>query len=146
MIIREANMDDIRGMHYVRNAVRENRLSDPNLVSFEDYRTYLSKRGKGWVCELDANLVGFAVGDLKGKNIWALFILPEYEGIGIGKKLQAAMLNWLFANTKETIWLSTARGSRAEEFYRRTGWTESGTMANGEVRFEMTYDEWMRRR
>jgi hypothetical protein len=36
MIFREARLTDIKGMQIVRNAVRENRLSDPRVIADKD--------------------------------------------------------------------------------------------------------------
>ena len=60
-----------------------------------------NERGKGWVCEIENNIVGFAIVDLKENNIWALFVQPEFENMGIGKKLHTAMLNWYFNQAKK---------------------------------------------
>jgi GNAT superfamily N-acetyltransferase len=87
MQIREALLTDIPKMSEVRLAVKENALSNPALVTEQDYVDYLSQRGKGWVCEIDGQLVGFAIGDLVKHNVWALFVLPGYEGQGIGREL-----------------------------------------------------------
>jgi hypothetical protein len=38
--------------------------------------------------------------------------------------------------------LGTAPGTRAEEFYRKAGWKETGTHGNGEIKFEMSYGNW----
>jgi GNAT superfamily N-acetyltransferase len=141
MIFREAQMSDIKQMQVVRHAVKENRLSNPALVTDEDCREYITVRGKGWVCEIENTVVGFAIADLKEHNIWALFVHPAYEGRGIGKKLHELMLHWYFTNTKETVWLSTAPGTRAERFYRMQGWKEAGMQKSGEVRFEMDWQK-----
>lgn len=87
MQFREATTADIPQMHRVRNAVKENALSNPNLVKEADYMEYLSRRGKGWVCEVDSRIVGFAIADVIENNIWALFIEPGFEGKGIGRQL-----------------------------------------------------------
>jgi GNAT superfamily N-acetyltransferase len=50
-------------------------------------------RGKGWVCEINNEIVGFSIADLKGNNIWALFLRPEFEKLGIGKRLHDIMLD-----------------------------------------------------
>jgi GNAT superfamily N-acetyltransferase len=97
------------------------------------------------VCETENGIVGFSVADLKEHNIWALFVQPAWEGRGIGKQLHRLMLDWYFAQTPETVWLSTAPRSRAETFYRKQGWTETGRQPNGETRFEMTYAAWLNR-
>jgi GNAT superfamily N-acetyltransferase len=85
---------------------------------------------------------GFAIADLQGRNIWALFVQPGYEGMGVGKSLQKLMLDWYFSQIREAVWLGTAPGSSAESFYRRSGWTERGRRPNGETWFEITYDNW----
>ena len=116
MIFREATSRDILQIQVVRNSVRENTLSDPNLVTIADCALFINVRGKGWVCEIDNYIVGFAIADLKENNIWALFIKPEYEGKGIGRQLHKLMLDWYFSQTKTTVWLGTEFKTRAENF------------------------------
>ncbi|MEZ5014412.1 MAG: GNAT family N-acetyltransferase [Chitinophagales bacterium] len=142
MFLREAHISDIPHMHMVRTAVTENTLSNPDLISHTDYLAFLTERGKGWVWEEENKIVGFAIVDLQDHNIWALFILPEYEKKGIGKQLHDTMLNWYFAQTQQTVWLSTAPGTRAETFYRKAGWKHVGAYGKGELKFEMSYTDW----
>ena len=59
MIFREVSVDDIQQMQVVRNAVKENRLSNPALVPDKDVEEYITKRGKGWVCAIDDELQVF---------------------------------------------------------------------------------------
>jgi GNAT superfamily N-acetyltransferase len=145
MIFREAKIKDIPEIQRVRHSVKENRLSDPALVTDRDCVEYLTVRGKGWVCQLDEEIVGFSIADLKENNIWALFLDPDHEGKGIGKELHRLMLDWYFGQTRETVWLSTAPGTRAEEFYRRQGWKDVGVYGKGEIKFEMRYLDWVSR-
>ena len=142
MKIRPAEIKDINQIQVVRNLVKENRLSDPALVPDSDVEDYLSRRGRGWVCEIDEQVVGFAIADLVGNNIWALFIHPDFEGKSIGKKLHDEMMNWYFSQTDTTVWLGTSPKTRAELFYRKAGWKEVGVHGKGEIKFEMTKDEW----
>lgn len=142
MIIREARITDIPQIQIVRHAVNENVLSNPALVTDKDCENYLTVRGKGWVCVIDNEVVGFSIADLVAHNVWALFLKPEHEGKGIGKKLHDTMLAWYFNKTKETLWLGTAFNTRAEKFYRLQGWTEAGLNGSDEIRFEMTYETW----
>jgi GNAT superfamily N-acetyltransferase len=142
MVFREATIADIPQIQIVRNAVKENTLSDPALVSDADCEEFMTVRGKGWVCEVEQLIVGFAIADLQDDNIWALFLLPEYEHKGIGQTLQKLMLNWYFAQGKEKVWLGTAFNTRAEQFYRKSGWTENGTNGSKEIKFEMTQEDW----
>ena len=142
MTIREAKVEDITQIQIVRNAVKENVLSDPNLVTDKNCEEYITVRGKGWVCEVDNNIVGFAIADLKDNNVWALFIDPLFEKRGIGQKLHNTMLHWYFSQTDKTIWLGTAFNTRAEQFYRKAGWKEAGMHGPKEIRFEMKYHDW----
>jgi RimJ/RimL family protein N-acetyltransferase len=142
MLFREAIKADIPQIQIIRNSVTENMLSDPALVPDTDVEDYLFRRGKGWVCEIENKIVGFAIVSVTDKNVWALFILPGFDKKGIGSRLHREMLNWYFSRTHETIWLSTSPGTRAEQFYRNAGWTETGLYGKGEIRFEMTAETW----
>ena len=142
MNIRVAEIEDIAQIQVVRNLVKENRLSDPALVPDSDVRDYITRRGRGWVCEINGQIVGFAIADLVDNNIWALFIHPDFEKIGIGKRLHDEMMNWYFSQTDKTVWLGTSPKTRAEFFYRKKGWKETGIHGKGEIKFEMTKDEW----
>ncbi|WP_240337043.1 GNAT family N-acetyltransferase [Rufibacter psychrotolerans] len=145
MTFREATLRDIPQIQQVRHSVKENVLSDPSLVTDADCAEYLTQRGKGWVCEVEGVIVGFSIADLKDHNIWALFVQPEFEGKGIGRTLHDLMLDWYFAQTQEPVWLGTQPQSRADAFYRRTGWQEVGTHGKGETKFEMTFERWANR-
>ena len=142
MNFREATINDIPALHSIRITVKENILPDPSIITKADYEIFLTTRGKGWLCEVENNIVGFTIVDLKEKNIWALFVHPGFENRGIGKKLHDIMLHWYFDQTKEIVWLRTAPGTRAEEFYRRAGWKEIGVHGKGEIKFEMNYLDW----
>jgi GNAT superfamily N-acetyltransferase len=144
MTFREATVADIAQIQIVRNSVKENMLSDPALVSDADCAEFLTVRGKGWVCETGDRIVGFAIADLQDDNIWALFLHPAAEAQGIGRELHRLMLNWYFEQGKDKVWLGTAPHTRAEQFYRKAGWTATGTHGKGEIKFEMTRDEWLK--
>lgn len=143
IVFREARLSDIPKLHDVRMSVTENVLLTPSLVTLRDYEEYLTKRGKGWVCEVNNSIAGFAIVDLTGNNVWALFLHPMYERRGIGRQLHSDMLDWYFAHTDLVIWLSTSPGTRAESFYRNAGWRQIGILSNGELRFEMTAEDWV---
>jgi GNAT superfamily N-acetyltransferase len=144
MILRQAHTRDIEALHIVRMAVKENVLSNPALVTQQDYEAFLTTAGRGWLCEVEGRVAGFAIVDMQRHNVWALFVHPDFEGRGIGKRLQDTLLQWYFARPGNTLWLSTGPGTRAEEFYRRTGWKATGTTPGGETRFEMSREDWER--
>jgi len=141
MLFREAHIRDVKEIQVVRNAVKENSLSDPALITHDACVEYMTLRGKAWVCEVDAVVVGFAFVDLQQNNIWALFVHPDFSGLGIGKKLHKMMMDWYFDKTKTTVWLSTSPNTRAEVFYEMQGWKKAGMYGN-EIKFEMTFADW----
>jgi GNAT superfamily N-acetyltransferase len=138
MSSRLATIADIESMHRVRLAVSENRLRDPSRVLPEDYRRMLESDGRGWVYEVNGDVVGFGVADRVRRNIWALFVAPGYERRGIGRSLHDTMVEWLFRIAPDSIWLTTEPGTRAERFYAAAGWRRVQVERNGEVRFELT--------
>ena len=122
--------------------VKENRLNNPLLVEEKDYVNCLTREGKGFLCEIDGKITGFAIVDTVKDNFWAFFVDPAFEGNGIGRKLEEIILNWYFNNGKQSISLSTAPNTRAEKFYISSGWTQSGSTKHGELIFEMKVEDW----
>src|SRR5689334_24812202 len=68
MIFRVAELSDIKQIQGVRHLVKENTLSNPDLVPDKDVAYYISEKGKGWVCELNGQIVGFSIIDLLEKS------------------------------------------------------------------------------
>jgi len=142
MYFREATTKDIPQLHRIRMAVKENRLNNPLLVQEKDYLNYFTNEGKGWLCEIDGKITGFAIVDIVNDNFWALFVDPAYEANGIGRRLEEIALDWYFNSGKKSISLSTAPDTRAEKFYRNSGWKENGSTKHGELIFEMKAEDW----
>jgi GNAT superfamily N-acetyltransferase len=122
---RQAEPADIPAMSAIRLAVRENRLSSPDRITHGMYLDYLSRLGRGWVCEADGEIVGFAFADLQDGSVWALFMHRHYEGLGIGRTLLGMAADWLFGAGHDTVRLQTAGGTRADRFYQACGWLRS---------------------
>jgi GNAT superfamily N-acetyltransferase len=141
-LIRVAQVADIPQIQLVRNAVKENQLSDPSLVTDADVEDYIINRGRGWVSEVNGIVTGFSIVSIIDKNVWALFIQPGFDRQGTGRLLHDVMMDWYFSNTTETVWLSTTPDTRAEKFYRKAGWIEVGKYGKEEIKFEMTAKEW----
>ena len=122
IVYRQACDKDIEDMHRVRKAVLENRLTS-NKIRVEHYVPYLEELGRSWVALDDAGeVLGFASGNKVNGNIWALFVHPEAEGKGIGKRLHDMMIAWLFSTGLLELNLSTGANTRAQQFYERAGW------------------------
>ena len=118
----------------IRHSVRENRLSDPNLVTGKDCAEFI-ERSEMWVWEEDGIVQAFAAGDIRDGWIWALFVAPEYEGRGIGKALLSMACETLRNAGYTVANLSTAAGTRAARFYAENGWTLISNNGRGEVLF-----------
>ena len=124
-------------------SVRENRIPDLEVLEPGGTERMLDGDGRGWVCEVDGRIVGFAIADLSAANVYALFVEPAFEGRGIGRHLHDTMMAWFLAAGPSRVWLSTDPDTRAESFYRRAGWVEVGKERNGEIRFEMSRERWL---
>jgi GNAT superfamily N-acetyltransferase len=135
MSLREARREDIAAMHGVRTSVRENRLT--TRISEADYIPAIEVHGKGWVVEERGAVVGFAVGDARNGNIWALFVHPDHERRGYGRQLHDAMVSWLWSRGLERLWLTTEANTRAQSFYEAAGWRRAGETVQGAIRFEL---------
>src|SRR5688572_19872404 len=135
--LRQATRADVPGMQRVRHSVRENMLTS-GVITDEDVADYIERHGRGWVVvDERGEVIAFAIGDARDGNIWALFVDPEHEGRGHGRRLHDEMVAWLFSRGLERLWLGTEPKTRAERFYARAGWIDKGLQANGERRFEL---------
>lgn len=132
--IRIATRADVPAIQRIRAAVRENRLVSRR-IGDEEVIEHIERHGRGWVAESMNGVIGFAIGDARNGNIWALFVDPDREGLGAGRLLHDTMVDWLLAQGLQRLHLGTEPGTRAEGFYRRAGWTALG-IAHGEQQFE----------
>ena len=137
MNFREAKIEDIPALSEVRQSVKENVLSDPRRVTREMYVAYLSESGKGWLCEIEGEVVGFSVASAEDASIWALFVKPSYEGRSIGKRLLRLATGWLFERGAASIALSTDEHTRADRFYEGQGWQRGEIKPDGEVCYRL---------
>lgn len=142
MIYREMQVDDILEVLEVRHSVKENQLSDPNSVGEADCVFFLEQVGKGWVALKNDQVVGFSMLDLKNRKVWALFVRPEFEAQGIGKKLHDIMIDWHFKNNDGALVLGTDPDTRAAVFYSKQGWKKIGYYDNGELKFQLEAENW----
>ena len=137
MVFREAKMADIPALSEIRLSVTENVLSDPRKVTPETYAAHLSVLGKGWLCEIGGEVVGFSVASLGDASIWALFVKPGYEGRGIGTRLLKLATGWLFDMGASSISLSTCANTRADRVYESQGWQRGEVKPDGEVSYRL---------
>ncbi|MFZ5781915.1 MAG: GNAT family N-acetyltransferase [Pseudomonadota bacterium] len=135
-MIRKATPADQARITEVRAAVRENRLSPAGVVRVAETARWIYENGTFWVWEEDGAVQGFAVADVRDGTIFGLFVHPDYEGRGIGQALLPLACEDLRLAGHTTATLTTEPGSRAERFYLRNGWTDTGRREKGEIVFE----------
>ncbi len=133
--LRQAVRADVREIQRVRHAVKENRLTS-RVIPDEEVVAAIEATGKGWVVEVDGRIVGFAIGNAETGNIWALFVEPEYEAQGHGRRLHDEMVSWLWSLGLQRLWLTTGQQTRAQRFYEVAGWRSAGVLPDGEILFE----------
>lgn len=136
-MLRQAHASDISGIQRVRHSVRENRLVSIS-ISDHQVREAIEKTGRGWVIESGGEVVAFAIGNAVNGNIWALFVHPDHEQRGYGRLLHDTMIEWLWSEGLQRLWLTTEPGTRAQRFYEAAGWLRTGLTDTGELRFERT--------
>lgn len=138
-IIRIAGQSDIKAIFDIRTSVRENHLSHDQLAEMgitpDAIQQAILASPCVWVAEVDGVPVGFSMADAEDGCVFAAFVLPEFEGRGLGRSLMAKAEAFLFQQHR-TIWLETAEGSRASGFYRNLGWKVVENLPEGDVRFE----------
>jgi GNAT superfamily N-acetyltransferase len=88
-----------------------------------------------WVAEHDGQVIGFSMGDADDACVFALFVRPDWEGHGVGRRLMERAEAFLFER-HAAIWLQTDISSRAAGFYERLGWKRTRVMETGDTRFE----------
>ena len=72
---------------------------------------------------------------LQQNRLFAAFVLPEYEGHGIGTRLVKIAEDQLFGQHL-VAWLETTQSSRAVGFYRKLGWSNEKLVGPDYVRLE----------
>jgi GNAT superfamily N-acetyltransferase len=130
MNYREIVADDVPDLFAVRTATHENRLTLEQLrrlgITEESVKERIAGTFRGWLCEVDGRVVGFAMGDRATGEMWVIAVLPEHVGQGIGGELLRRVEAWLFDSGCPRLWLTTdvAPSLKARGFYRRYGWLD----------------------
>ncbi|NIK07444.1 ribosomal protein S18 acetylase RimI-like enzyme [Xanthomonas arboricola] len=136
---RLAGPADIDAIFDIRTRVHENRLSRDQLVEMGITPATIQKAileaPCAWVAEVNGAPVGFSMVDVEEGCVFAAFVLPGFEGNGLGRRLMDKAEACLFQHYR-TIWLETAEANRASGFYRSLGWQPVKNLPGGDVRFE----------
>jgi len=130
---RQASVHDIPAMSRIRLSVNENRLRDPTRITPQMYADFLEKDGRGWVAQVDGEIVAFSYANRIDGSIWALFVDPRFEGQGLGKQLLSLATDWLFSLGFRRVTLSTGTHTRAAQFYTRLEWRLASSSAGDSI-------------
>jgi GNAT superfamily N-acetyltransferase len=103
MRIRIATDADIPAIFDVRTSVRENHLSLDALADLgitpASVAEMLRSTMRAWVAEDDGGeVVAFAMADAAEATVFAIFVRPDHEGRGLGRRLMREAESWLFAS------------------------------------------------
>ena len=85
---------------------------------------YDPARDRVWICEHDNNIVGFLLGFHRTDSLQLRYfiLLPEYRGLGLGKKLMVEFLDFMKQRqyTRAYLW-TTNEQHAATSLYMRHG-------------------------
>lgn len=137
MFFREAKIQDIDKMYAIRKGSGEQPSQGVAEPTPQDYQHLLKGTGKGWVCEVEGDLLGYALVDYQQGRVWTLTVCPGLEDQFISRMLHDMMTSWCFARGLPKLILSTTPNSRAEQFYCKAGWVKTSTETNGQVILEL---------
>lgn len=112
-------------------------FSDENIRKREEYMRSQPPTTKNFVVKIDSKIAGFATAVRhEDKNqLQAIYMLPELQGMGIGKKLWDEALKF-FDPSKDIIVHVADYNTQAINFYKRLGFEDTGKRFSDE-RFNM---------
>jgi GNAT superfamily N-acetyltransferase len=123
--------EDLTEVIDVRASTLENPFSRAALrelgITEESTAELLRTTHRGWLCEEEGGIIGFAMGDGKTGELWVIAVLPEFEGRGVGSRLINSVEEWLWSLGWQELWLWTGsdQKTRAYNFYLKHGWIVS---------------------
>ena len=130
ILLREIEISDIPQLFSVRIATWHNPRGAIELqelgITPLSVEKLLRTSHKGWLCESEGKVIGFAIGDRSTGELWVIAVLKQFEGLGIGRRLLSEVEAWLRSSGWKRIWLTTDTDERfrAVGFYRRMGWMD----------------------
>ncbi|WP_277976568.1 GNAT family N-acetyltransferase [Pantoea endophytica] len=139
MYVRTARLSDIEGMFDVRTSVIENHLSREKMrqmgITEGVVGDMIDKSLCAWVATENNKIIGFSMILPDEGCLFAAFVLPEYEGKGIGRRLVTLAEQELFQH-HEIAWLETDKNSRAAKFYMQLGWGNETDINGTDIKLE----------
>lgn len=140
-LIRAATQDDIDTLFAIRTSVVQNHLSREQMVALGITSRVLADSIReapcAWIAEVDGQPVAFSMVDLAGGEVFAMFVLPSHENLGLGRQLMAVAEAALFEHHDRLFLITDGRNDiRANGFYQRLGWSVVAQVEGDDVRYE----------
>jgi ribosomal protein S18 acetylase RimI-like enzyme len=137
--VRPAKLSDVEALFTVRTSVNENHLSREQMsrmgITESVVADMIEEDRCAWVATDDDEVVGFSMILREKGSLFGLFVLPGYEGRGIGRRLTMLAEQELFKH-HEIAWLETDKDSRAAKFYMQLGWGNETKIDDNFIRLE----------
>jgi len=120
MIVRSFKDSDRKSLHHVYLETRKQHFTwlDADTLKLSDFDR--DTKGESiWVCEYNAEVVGFIAAQVPDNFIHHLFVLPQFAGIGIGSALLQTCLNEIGLPAQLKC---VSANTQALNFYLSKGW------------------------
>lgn len=140
-LIRTARQDDVDILFSIRTSVVQNHLSVEQMAELGITPQVLADSIReapcAWVAEVDGRPAAFVMVDLAKGEVFAMFVLPTHENLGLGRQLMAVAEAALFEHHDTLYLITDGRDEiRANGFYQRLGWVVVGQVEGDDVRYE----------
>ena len=140
-LIRVATQDDVDTLFEIRTSVVQNHLSIEQMAELGITPQLLADSMREapcvWIAEVDGQPVAFAMVDLAEGEVFAMFVLPSHENLGLGRQLMAVAEAALFEHHDRLFLITDGRDEiRANGFYRHLGWSVVERVEGDDVRYQ----------
>ncbi len=140
-LIRAATQDDVEILFTLRTSVVQNHLSVEQMADLGITPQVLADSIRQapcvWIAEVNDQPAAFSMIDLAAGEVFAMFVSPAYENLGLGRQLMAVAEAALFEHHETLFLITDGRDEiRANGFYQRLGWTVVGSVEGDDVRYE----------
>lgn len=140
-LIRAATQDDVDTLFEIRTSVVQNHLSIEQMAELGITPQLLADSMREapcvWIAEMDGQPVAFAMVDLAEGEVFAMFVLPSHENLGLGRQLMAVAEAALFEHHDRLFLITDGRDEiRANGFYRHLGWSVVERVEGDDVRYQ----------
>lgn len=141
MLIRVATPDDIDTLFAIRTSVVQNHLSREQMTALGITPQVLADSIREapcvWIAEVEGRPVAFSMVDRAAGEVFAMFVQPGYEGLGLGRRLMAVAEAALFEQHERLFLITDGRDEiRANGFYQRLGWSMVARVEGDDIRYE----------